>query len=390
MKILHVISSGGMYGAEAVILNLSHALEAAGHTSILGAIATSPHQPPALHTAALAQGIASHLIPCSGQLDLSVPATIRTLAQQSQADVVHAHGYKADIYGWFGLRRTSIPLVSTCHTWYDNDAVVRLYGALDRRVLRYFAGVVAVSEDVERRLLEAGVSPAKVSLIRNGIDLQPFAHAHSTPSPDSPITHPLRVGLVGRLSPEKGVDLFLRAAARVLASHPATSFVVVGDGPDRQQLAALIDELGISANVSMPGHCDDMPTLYASLDLLVSSSRHEGLPIALLEGMASALPLVATRVGAVPSAVVDGVTGLLIPPEDVDALTTAILSLLNDPQRSSAFGAAARSRIEQEFSAQHMANDYLNLYQAVTLKHSRTHTRELNKLPTSRLPQGPL
>src|ERR1035437_10573854 len=128
MKVLHVISSGGMYGAEAVILNMSRMLLDGQHGSVLGVFSNSSNPNLQFYEAAVKEGLESHLIPCRGQVDRSAVAAIRELAIQSGADVVHAHGFKADIYVYFALRGLSVPFVSTCHTWYDNDLVVTLYG----------------------------------------------------------------------------------------------------------------------------------------------------------------------------------------------------------------------------------------------------------------------
>lgn len=370
MKILHIISSGGMYGAEAVILNLSRTLNKGPHRSILGVFSNSSQPNLQLHESALKQDVESHLISCKGQVDRSVPSSIRHLAQHSGADIVHAHGYKADVYVHLALRGAGTPLISTCHTWYDNNAVVRLYGALDRLVLRNYAGVVAVSEEVKQRLLKAGVHPARIHLIRNGIDLQPFNTARPSQQEERGTNRPLTVGLVGRLATEKGVDLFLHAAKSVLVDLPTTKFIVIGDGPDRAQLEALIDELDIRESVSMLGRSEDMPSTYAALDVLVSSSRKEGLPIAILEAMASRLPVVATAVGAVPTVVQDGSTGLLVPPGNIDALTLAIVSLLRDPLKRERYGIAARQSIAENFSAERMTADYLTVYeQAISGNH---------------------
>ncbi len=361
-----------MYGAEAVILNLSRTINRGPHRSLLGVFSNSTQPNLQMHETASAQGIESFLVACTGQVDRTVPSALRSLTQKTGADVVHAHGYKADVYAYLAFRQSATPLVSTCHTWYDNDALVRLYGALDRRILREYAGVIAVSDDVKQRLLNSGVHPDRIRLIRNGIDTQPFRKLSKPPQdrpPESPDpARPLTVGLVGRLANEKGVDLFLRSAAEVLKLLPSTRFVVVGDGPDRAALEALIDQLHIRSGVTLLGRSEDMPSTYASLDLMVSSSRQEGLPIAILEGMASGLPLVATSVGAVPSVVQDRATGVLVPPEDVPALTAAIVSLLRDPAARSRLSAAARQRIETEFSAERMTSEYLQLYSDVLAK----------------------
>ena len=363
MKILHIISSGGLYGAEAVILNLSQTLGEQDDASEIGIFDNQPNPNHDLRTAAITRSVPTHTITCHGQLDLSVPSCIRDLAHSIGADVVHAHGYKADLYTWAALRTSRIPLVSTCHTWYDNSTLLRAYGALDRYVLRRFAAVVAVSKEVQQRLLASGVSPERVTLIPNGIDTRPFATfpAAAKSTPDAP----LLVGLAGRLSQEKGVDLFVQAAARVLRDLPETRFQIIGDGPDRPALERLITSLGLTDRVTLLGRRDNMPEIYSTLDILVSASRQEGLPITLLEAMATSLPILATSVGEVPSLIRDRQTGLLVPPNDIDALAAALHILLTDPALRQHLGENARDLVETSFSARQMTANYRHLYTSV-------------------------
>ena len=368
MKILHIISSGGMYGAEAVILNMSRTLNENSHSSVLGVFSNSANPNLQLHEAAIREGIESHLIPCNGQIDRTVTATIRELAARTGADIVHAHGYKADIYAYFAMRKTHVPLVSTCHTWYDNNLLVTLYGMVDRFALRNYAAVVAVSGEVNQRLLKARVGQDKIHLVRNGIDLRPFDNAAPSLRNALRADNTQIVGLIGRLAIEKGVDTFLNAAAQVLVQLPSTRFVIAGEGPDREKLESLIDELMIRDSVSMLGRRDDMSSVYASLDIMVSASRQEGLPMAILEGMASRLPLIATSVGEVPSVVLDGRTGVLLPPNNALVLASAIVGLLREPVQRERLGAAARKLIEDEFSADRMTADYLRIYQEAIAK----------------------
>src|SRR6185312_2300515 len=157
MKVLHIISSGGMYGAEAVILNLSRTLNEGGHASVLGVFSNSSNPNLQLHEAARKEGIESDPIPCSGQIDRSVIASIRGLAERTGADIVHAHGYKADVYVYAALRGTATPFVSTCHNWVNEGPLVSFYGVMDRFVLRNYAAVIAVSDEVRATLLKAGV-----------------------------------------------------------------------------------------------------------------------------------------------------------------------------------------------------------------------------------------
>lgn len=363
MKILHIISSGGMYGAEAVILNMSRALNRSGHCSVLGVFSNSLNPNLQLHEAAVRQSVESNLIPCNGQIDRRVLAHIRELAVRTDADIVHAHGYKADIYVYLALRELGIPLVSTCHNWIDSDLAVSFYGMVDRFALRKYARVVAVSDEVKHRLLKAGVRAEKIHLVRNGIDLRLFDNADPALRGGPTRDDALIVGLVGRLSKEKGVDLFIRAAASVLNEFPAARFFVIGEGPDRDELELLIDELKIRENLQILGRRDDMPSVYASLDIMVSSSRQEGLPMAILEGMANRLPLVATAVGEVPRVVLDDQTGVIVPAGNVSAIAAGTLDLLRDRSKRERFGVAARQLIEEEFSAERMTKDYLRVYE---------------------------
>jgi glycosyltransferase involved in cell wall biosynthesis len=361
MRILHLISSGGMYGAEAVILNLSRTLNQQGHTSLLGIFSNSANPNLQLHDLAQQEGIESHLISCRGQLDRTVPATIRALAAATNADLIHAHGYKADVYAYIAMRRTNTPLVSTCHTWYDDNRLVWLYGVIDRRVLRSYAAVIAVSDDVRQRLLHAGVPTNHIHFIRNGIDLRPFTNA--TPSlrhlaaPEG-----LLIGWVGRLTRDKGPDLFLQAIAQLRPTSPSARYILVGEGPFRPECERLITSLALTDIVHLLGQRSDMPAVYASCDLLVSSSRLEGLPMAILEGMASTLPWVAPQVGAIPLAIHDGQNGILIPSENVEILATSMARLMQSPEERASMGAAARRLTESEFSAERMSEDYLRVY----------------------------
>ncbi|MGD0646650.1 MAG: glycosyltransferase family 4 protein [Acidobacteriaceae bacterium] len=368
MRVLHIISSGGMYGAEAVILNMSRTLNEGPHRSTLGVFLNSSNPNLQLHESASREGIESHLIPCTGRLDRTAIRRIRELAAQAGADVIHAHGYKADLYVYFALRGSNLPLVSTCHTWYNHDPKDRFFGIVDRFVLRSYGNIVAVSDGVREDLLKAGVRADKISMIRNGIDLRTFDRASGVLKSELGWSEYPLIGLVGRLSSEKGVDIFLTAAALVLKQLPDAKFVVIGDGPDRAKLDALIDELGIGGSVRMLGRRDDMSAAYASLDLMVSSSRREGLPIAILEGMASRLPLIATPVGAVPTVVLDGRTGVLVPAEAPELLATAIIGLLRDDSQRERLGSTARQLVEDQFSAQRMTADYLGVYESAAAR----------------------
>jgi len=359
MRVLHLISSVGMYGAEAVILNLSRELRSEGHESLIASFSNASRQ---LHDRAIAGGFESMLLPCNGQFDVGSIRHLRKALSVFRPDVVHCHGYKPDIYALLGACGTSVPLVSTCHTWYDTDPIVKLYGIIDRLVLRAFDQVVAVSVEVERQLLRSGVRPERIRRIRNGIDTKTFERVAISRNA-AVAKSGLRVGLVGRLAQEKGIDIFIEAASLLATSHPELNFVVFGEGAERPILQELIDRRGLRDRLVLAGQREDICSAFAELDILVSSSRQEGLPIALLEGMASELPVVGTAVGEVPTAISHGETGLLVPSGDVAALAAGIAEIAEDEVKRKLFARRARRRME-EFSLRQMFEEYLATYQS--------------------------
>lgn len=364
MRVLQLISSGGMYGAEAVILNLARCLDASGHHSVLGVFANTAGGDVQLHREALARNLESHLLPCAGQFDRRMLAQLRQFVREHHIDVVHTHGYKADVYAFFALRRSRIPIVATCHNWLDTDLKVKLYGTLDRMVLRRFAAIAVVSGALRTTLLQIGLPAEKLYLIPNGIDAAPFRQAAAHPVPHLHAAG--RIGIIGRLSPEKGVDLFVQAAAVVHRQHPETQFLIAGDGPERSTLESLAAQLGLSQHVHFLGRSETMPEFLASLDLVVSASRMEGLPMTLLEAMASGRPIVATTVGEIPTVLDGGKAGLLVPPENSHALAEAILTLLDDPNLRRTYADRAAHRVATSFSADQMTTRYLVMYAAAS------------------------
>jgi glycosyltransferase involved in cell wall biosynthesis len=154
---------------------------------------------------------------------------------------------------------------------------------------------------------------------------------------------------VAKLSPVKGHRHFLEAAASVSRAYGDVRFLVVGDGPERARLERTAGELGISGKVRFLGVRDDVPAVLKLMDVLVLSSLSEGSPNVVLEGMASGVPIVGTRVGGVPELVEDGVSGLLVDPGDVPAMSNAVLALLTDPDRARAMGEKGRTRATEDY-----------------------------------------
>ena len=299
--------------------------------------------------------------------DLSYPFRLASMLRKYQVDVVHTYsGVYRD--GCLAARLARVPVnVHSDHgRFYPNQRRARW---THRFMTGFRDEVVCVSEDLRAFLIQdVGIPAEKVSVIYNGVE----ANAHrALSSPDvlkrnlGLAEDCLTVGIVGRLVPVKNHRVLLEAIPSVLAAVPKVRLLVVGDGPLRQDLEALAEDLKISDRVLFLGHRSDVPELLCIMDVVALSSLHEGNSIALLEAMEAGRPVVATAVGGNPELVVDGVTGLLVPPGEPEPLARAIVELLKDGPRRRAMGIAGRARVEKHFSIDAMVRSYESLYESL-------------------------
>ncbi len=363
MKVLHLISSGGMYGAENVVAALARDLEQMGCWVRVG-VFQNEHCPDNNVADQLERRGASVIrIPCRGRVDRRAIRQIREIVRGQQVRLVHSHGYKSDMYSYLACRRLGVPMMATCHLWTRQTPAIRVYEFIDAWLLRRFDAVAAVSDVIAEDARRAGIPAAKITTINNGIDLVPFASATPTLAEEVKKGDRLLIGTVGRLVSQKGMDYFLRAAREVLNEMPEALFAVVGDGPDRGKLERLAQELGIDGRVVFTGSRADMPHVYASFDVFVLASLDEGLPMAILEALASNRAVVATQVGAVPKVIVSGQTGMLVKAADVPGLADAILVLLRNADLRARLGRNGSAVVHKQFSSRVMSQQYLRLYE---------------------------
>jgi glycosyltransferase involved in cell wall biosynthesis len=253
-------------------------------------------------------------------------------------DVVHTHMYASAVAAAIAVNETPVPLVLHEHseaTWRDSRSRAVARAAYARSV-----AVVAVSAAIGRRLVDVdGVPPHKIHVLPNALPPQPERVATAIAT----LRHGPLVGAVARLEPEKGIEVFVRAAAQLRRVVPSCRFVIVGDGSQRaalQQLAAQLD-----VRIAFLGFRIDGPALVGALDLLVVPSFSEGTPLVILEAMAAGVPVVATAVGGIPEQVRAEHEALLVPPGDPGALAAACSRVLHDPELARRLTAAAHRRM---------------------------------------------
>ena len=238
-----------------------------------------------------------------------------------------------------------------------------LHRRLGRALNALTTGTLTNCEAARQALLAAErPAPETVHVLENGVDLARFLAL--PPARDISLPAP-RVGAVANLRPVKGVDVLVTAAALVAEQHSQVNFRVAGEGEQRDQLERAIERAGLAQRLLLPGVARDVPGFLGSLDVAVLPSRAEGMSNALLEYMAAGRPIVATSVGGNAELIEDGVQGLLVPPEDPEALARAIGQLITDRALACRLGAAARRRARERFSREAMVRRFENFYTAL-------------------------
>jgi glycosyltransferase involved in cell wall biosynthesis len=304
--------------------------------------------------------------------------SVRALAQQarlarqivhSRIDIVHAYNFYGNVFAVPPARLVAPVVIASIR---DRSPYLT---PMQRRVQRYacqFADRILVNADAVKDWLvhDEGYDPSKIAVIRNGVDMTRFG--------DLPAGERIRselgiaadarlVVVVSRLARLKGIEYFLRAAAALKPRYPDVRFLIVGETSppdpaylrDLQRLAA---DLGVDGQVTFTGRRSDVPAILGAADVSVMPSLNEALSNVLLESMAAAAPVVATRVGGTPEAVSDGETGLLVPPGDAGAITAAVSRLLDDRELACRLGLAARAFVVQRFSVDRMVRATEDLY----------------------------
>jgi glycosyltransferase involved in cell wall biosynthesis len=363
-RILHLISSSGLLGAERVLLELAEHSKRAGLKVTIGVFENSQNPNMELASYGKEQGFDVQVFPCNGRFDKETIRMIKDYMNKAGVQTLHSHNYKSNFYARRALSNNNVRWVVTNHGRRFGSKLL-LYNLLDSLTVRHADRIIAVSEKIARQMRMAGIKGEKICVIENGVNLNRFAGGIASNSirESLGIKEKARViGTVGSLTREKGHMYLLRAAPKVIESFPEVLFLLIGDGRERVKLEKMVCELGISDKVIFAGMRKDIPEILSILEIFVLPSLNEGLPIALLEAQAAQIPTVATYVGAIPNVVEDGVTGILIPPRDHEAIAKAIIHVLSNKNTALEMAERGFERVRDNFSAERMASKYLSLY----------------------------
>jgi len=352
-RVLDLRDSPWVDGPGRTILDTASMADPQRYRIVVGAFSGERHGEHAYLGEAQRRNLETYPIAESRALDPEVLRQIMTWCRSNTIDIIHTHDFRSDLYGLVAARRLRIPAVSTCHGWIANNLKGRVYTTVDKFLLRFFDRVIVVSARMQAHLRSRGIPAHKIALIQNALIVENYRPERDDRSVREELGIPAHhkvVGKIGRLSPEKCQDLFLRAAAVLLRHDRDISFVLIGIGPEEENLRRLADELGIADRVVFAGYRGDMQHVYNSLDLVVQSSRTEGMPNVILEALLMRVPVVATDVGGTGEIVTDGKSGRLIPPNDLAALVAGMREVLSDTARTTAWVDAGERQVRANFS----------------------------------------
>ncbi len=376
MRILHLIDSGGVYGAERVLLYLCREQLRQGHEVSIGSIGRPGAGENALEAQAKTWDVSVVPIRIPRLPSVGVVRHLLATKRLLKADLVHSHGYRGNILLGPVPRSWRGPMLTTLHGWTGGGrfSAMRLYEQLDHWSLRRIDSIVAVSGSMLKLPALARMAPSRLRVIENGIPplevrMADLAAGHAAPLPAAATAFVRRrptLLAIGRLSHEKAFGLLLESFAQARAQSPSShQLLIAGEGPEREALVRRIGALGLQEDVYLAGYVEGADRLLKDAAGFVMSSLTEGLPLVLLEAMQWRVPILATAVGAIPELLGDGSRGQLVAPGDAAALASGLRKLMA-PEDPGLGVALAHAAVSQHYTSARMAAQYLAAYGEIT------------------------
>jgi glycosyltransferase involved in cell wall biosynthesis len=354
VKVCHIITMLELGGAQQNTLYTVTHLDRDGFEPLLVAGAEGPLVEEARRSGVRCHFLRSLVRPISPWRDPAALLSLVRLLRRERPEVVHTHSSKAGILGRAAAAIAGVPvIIHSIHGWgFHRDQGLltnRLFVGLERMAARMTTAFIAVSEANMREGEALGIlAEGRVHLIRSGIRLSEFRPTRGVALSEVGLGGRgggVTVGMVACFKPQKAPLDFVKVAAEVTGRFPETKFVLAGDGELRGEIEELIGRLGLAGRITLLGWRRDIPELMRSFDILLHTSRWEGLPRVFPEAMATGLPVVATRVDGAPEAIQDGVSGILVEPGDVEGMARAVVELIRDPERRLSMGRAGLERV---------------------------------------------
>ncbi len=368
LKILHIIDSGGLYGAEVMLLTLAREQRKIGLFPVIASLGEKRTAEKPLEIAAREAGIPVKIFRMPPGLSIRGIRDILAYREAEDFDLIHSHGYKGNIlFGFLPARLRKVPIAATLHGWTSSSSVskMRLYEWLDAKSLSFLDAVAVVNKNMLNHPRFPTITPKKLFTIDNGIPKEKVEDITLDQDIIKFCQNDFVIGTIGRYSPEKGFDVLLQALHFLHKRLGEVKLIVIGDGPCRRALIEQAKLLGISSHVFFTGYRKNADAYMQLMDVYVISSFTEGLPITLLEAMREKVPVIATRVGGIPDVLTHGKEAFLVPPKNAYLLAQSIEKIFEDPKRTSERAENAYEKFVQNYSRRKMTMSYLKLYEQI-------------------------
>lgn len=369
LTVLHLNASNFYGGPEKQIVEHLKRLNKQKYTGIVASFAENKEEKAILKKADEA-GQKNFAIPVNGPLDRDAFHLLRKELVERRVNLLCTHGFKASVTGWWVARQLELPLIVFSRGYTAENMKVALYEWLERRVLRKADAIISVSEGQRIKLEMYGIIHPRHFVVHNAVDtggIKPaepafrerFLAEHNIP-PSAVVA-----AAVGRLSPEKGHEILLRALAQLTEAVPDLYLLICGDGVCHLDLRELAEKMKISGRVRFLGFRSDIDSIYQVMDFLVLPSFTEGLPNVVLEAFAHKKAVVATDVGGVPELVRNGENGLIVPSGNSEALAGAIKTMCQSAQTRFEMGLKGLQTVTENFSFENQNRKLESVYDRV-------------------------
>jgi len=358
ISVMHLLTSFQVGGAETVALQLCRAMNGSVYRILACCLKKSGPMASRFQAAGVETFALSNCRTMRG-LDLALLSRLVTLLRRERVHLLHCHNSFPREYGAMAAMLSGVPVVVGTQHAVWSDGTIERPPILARLMNPFVTHFVAVADHVLQAATSTGhIQRERASVIYNGVDVRRFRpRRYRTPKQSN-----IEIGCVARLSHEKRHDVLLQAIAQLAPKYKNVRLHLVGDGPSRGALETQAGYLGLGRNVRFLGLRNDVPEWLRAMEVLVLGSATEGLPLTILEAMASGLPVVATSVGGVPEMVEDGVNGFLVPPEDPVALAAALERLVKDRDLRLRMGRKGREIAVKKFSLDIAVRKHEELY----------------------------
>jgi glycosyltransferase involved in cell wall biosynthesis len=338
IKVLHLRDTDKLCGPGKTILETASRIDQSRFKLSVGLFLRTPEDTNYYREILESRGIEVIPIVAKSQFSIEMMKTMIGIIRDNDFDIVHAHDYKTDILTTLISRSIKIPTMTTAHGWITNTAKSKLYTFVGKNCFRFFDKVIAVSPKIHRTIASFGVRSDRLELIYNAIVAENYVREDYTPGYlrqrfDIPAHYKI-IGNIGRISPEKGQKDFVRAAAKLLARRGDLAFILIGNGPDTEEVKSLANELNISKSVFFTGHEEEIRPVYRDLDLFALTSYTEGFPNVVLESLCMGVPVLATDVGGTADIVSNQKTGMLVEAGKVEQIVEGLNYLLDNPEHA--------------------------------------------------------